>query len=43
MSWLDQLEDAIFGPRESAQKQPPAEDKPGKKTSSKKKNSRQER
>ena len=43
MSWLDQLEDAIFGPREGAQKQPPAESALGKKTSSKKKNARQER
>ena len=43
MSWLDRLEDAIFGPRESAQKQPPAEDKGGKTAASKKKNSRQER
>ena len=38
MSWLDALEDAIFGPRDSAQKQPLAE-----KTASKKKISRQER
>ena len=44
MTWLDRLEDAIFGPRDSAQKQPPvAEDKSGKTVSSKKKNSRQER
>nr|WP_325296554.1 hypothetical protein [uncultured Oscillibacter sp.] len=43
MAWLDQLEDAIFGPRESAQKQLPAEDKSSKKVSSKKKNARQER
>ena len=41
MSWLDQLEDAIFGPRDNAQKQPPAEKKSG--TASKKKTSRQER
>ena len=38
MSWLDELEDAIFGPRDSAQKQSLAE-----KTASKKKISRQER
>ena len=38
MSWLDQLEDKIFGPR-----QPPAEDKSGKKSAAKKKASRQER
>lgn len=43
MTWLDQLEDAIFGPRDSAQKQPPAEDKSGKKTAAKKKTSRGER
>ena len=43
MAWLDQLEDAIFGPRDSAPKQPPAEEKSGKKTASKKKSSRQER
>lgn len=42
MSWLDQLEDAVFGPRDSTQKQPPA-DKSGKKTASKKKSTRQER
>ena len=38
MSWLDQLEDKIFGPR-----QPTAEDKSGKKSAAKKKASRQER
>ena len=43
MEWLDRLEDAIFGPRDSAKNQPPAEDKSGKKTASKKKTSRQER
>ena len=43
MAWLDQLEDAIFGPRDSAPKQPLAEAKSGKKTASKKKSSRQER
>lgn len=43
MSWLDRFEDAVFGPRDSAQKQPPMEDRSGKKTASKKKNSRQER
>ena len=48
MSWLDALENAIFGPRDSAQKQPPAEDRSDKqslaeKTASKKKISRQER
>ncbi len=43
MAWLDQLEDAIFGPRDSAPKQPLAEAKSGKKTASKKKLSRQER
>ena len=43
MSWLDALEDAIFGPRDSAQKQPLAEDRSDKKTASKKKTSRQER
>lgn len=43
MSWYEAFEDAVFGPRESAQKQPPAEDKPSKKASSKKKNARQER
>ena len=39
MSWLDQLEDAIFGPRKGAQKQTQAEDR----NASKKKNARQER
>lgn len=43
MAWLDQLEDAIFGPRDSAQKQPSAEGKSGKKTVSKKKQTKQER
>ena len=43
MSRLDRLEDTVFGTKESAHKQPPAEDKSGKKTSSKKKKSRQER
>ncbi len=43
MAWLDQLEDAIFGPRDSAQKQTPAEGKSGKKTVSKKKQTKQER
>ena len=43
MTWLDQLEDAIFGPRESAQKQPPAEEKSGKKAAAKKKTSREGR
>lgn len=43
MSWYEAFEDAIFGPRDSAQKQPPAEEKSGKKTVSKKKSSRQER
>lgn len=43
MMWLDQLEDAIFGPRNSTQKQPPAEDKSGKKAAAKKKTSREER
>ena len=43
MSWLDELEDAIFGPRDNVQKQPPAEDKSSQKTASKKKASRQER
>ena len=38
MSWLDQLEDKIFGPR-----QPTAKDKSGKKSAAKKKASRQER
>ena len=38
MSWYEAFEDAVFGPRDSAQKQPPAE-----KTASKKKTSRQER
>lgn len=38
MSWLDQLEDKIFCPR-----QPAAEDKSGKKSAAKKKASRQER
>ena len=38
MSWLDQLEDKIFGPR-----QPTAEDKSGKKSAAKKKAPRQER
>ena len=36
-------EEAVSGPGESAQKQPPAEDTPDKKAASKKKNSRQER
>ncbi len=43
MSWYEAFENAVHGPRESAQKQPPSTDKPGKKTSSKKKSSRQER
>ena len=43
MTWLDQLEDAIFGPRDSAQKQPPSEDKSGKKAAAKKKTSREGR
>ena len=43
MSWYEAFEDAVFGPRESAQKQLPAEDKSSKKASSKKKNARQER
>ena len=43
MTWLDQLEDAIFGPKDNAQKQPSVEDKSGQKTASKKKASRQER
>ena len=38
MSWLDQWEDKIFGPR-----QPTAKDKSGKKSAAKKKASRQER
>lgn len=36
-------EEAVSTPRVSAQKQPPAEDKSGKKAASQKKNSRQER
>ena len=43
MSWYEAFEDAVFGPRDSAPKQPPAEEKSGKKTASKKKSSRQER
>ena len=44
MSWYEAFEDAVFGPRDSTQKQPPvAEDKSGKTVTSKKKNSRQER
>ena len=43
MTWLDQLEDAIFGPRDSTQKQPPAEDKSDKKAAAKKKTSQEER
>ena len=43
MTWLDRLEDAIFGTKDKAQKQPPAKDKSGQKTASKKKAPRQER
>lgn len=43
MSWYEAFEDAVFGPRDSAQEQPSAEDKPVKKAASKKKTSRQER
>ena len=43
MTWLDRLEDAIFGPKDKAQKQSPAKDKSGQKTASKKKAPRQER
>ena len=43
MTWLDRLEDAIFGPKDNAQKQSLAKDKPSKKTTSKKKVPRQER
>ncbi len=43
MTWLDRLEDAIFGPKDKAQKQPPAKGKSGQKTASKKKTPRQER
>ena len=42
-SWLDQLEDAIFGPKDSVQKQTTAEDKSDQKTITKKKAPRQER
>ena len=43
MTWLDRLEDAIFGPRDSAKKRPPVEDKSDKKTTRMKKPSKQER
>lgn len=43
MTWLDRLEDAIFGPRDSAKKRPPVEDKSDKKTARRKKPSKQER
>lgn len=43
MAWLDQLENAIFGPRDSTPEQAPAEDSPCHKTASKKKKSHQER
>ncbi len=43
MVWYDQFEGAMFDSRDSAPKQPPVEEKSGKKAASKKKSSRQER
>lgn len=43
MAWLDQLEDAIFGPRDSTPEQALVKDRPCHKTASKKTKSHQER